>query len=115
LEETDGTTYTADEVVVVIVTTGAEDTGGAVVVTVTEAVGVAAGRLNETPAEAQRPEAAAMVFARSSAEQAFWTHGVKAVMKPEALQIHAISVGWQPVLPKLEMAQVRAHCGIESS
>lgn len=36
-------------------------------------------------------------------------------MKPLALQIQAISAVSQPVLPKLEIAQVRAHGGIASS
>jgi len=69
------------------------------------------GRDKETPACAQRPSAAAMVFCKSAAEQAAWTHGVKAVMKAVALQIHATSVSAHPVLPKLVMAHVTAHVG----
>lgn len=55
-------------------------------------VGATVGMDNETPAEEQRPSAAWIVFAKSDAEQACSTHGVKALMKAVALQIHAISV-----------------------
>jgi hypothetical protein len=73
------------------------------------------GMTRETPASAQRPPAALTVASKSAAEQAAWTHGVRAVMKPVALQIHGISVVWQPVLPKEVRAQERAQGGIWSS
>jgi len=75
-------------------------------------VGATVGMDKETPAEEQRPSAAWIVFAKSAAEQAFSTHGVKALMKAVALQIHATSVSEQPELPMLEIAQLRAHGGI---
>lgn len=74
-------------------------------------VAEADGMLKVTPWAAQRPVAALMVFSRSAGEQAAWTHGVREAMKAVALQTQAMSVGAHPVLPKLEIAQVRAHGG----
>jgi hypothetical protein len=65
----------------------AEDDGAAVVA----AVVAAPGRLNVTLAAKQSSPAAWMVCSNSAAEQALWTHGVRAVTNPEALQIQAIS------------------------
>jgi len=122
----DGTTYTeeTEETAVVcveatsVVETATDEVteAAAAEVLATEAADVAepdtGGMLNETPAALQRPSAAVIVFCRSAAEQAAWTHGVNAATKPEAWQIHLTSVVWHPTLPKLLKAQVRAHCGI---
>lgn len=126
-----GATYTEETTTAVEVVRVDEETYAAVVVVMTaaevveapaadEAVAaaleaVADGMTKETPAEAQRPVAAWIVFAKSAAEQAFSTHGVRAEMKPDALQIHAMSVVPQPELPMEEMAQDRAHCGMSAS
>jgi hypothetical protein len=67
--------------------TEAEDDGAAVVA----AVVAAPGRLNVTLAAKQSSVAAWIVCSNSAAEQALWTHGVRAVTNPEALQIQAIS------------------------
>jgi len=63
------------------------------------------GMLKETPNDAQRPLAAVMVCSTSAGVHAFSTHGVKAAMKPEALQTQAMSVCWQLVLPM----ELKAH------
>jgi hypothetical protein len=68
-------------------TEAAEDDGAAVVA----AVVAAPGRLNVTLAAKQSSPAAWMVCSNSAAEQALWTHGVRAVTNPEALQIQAMS------------------------
>jgi hypothetical protein len=68
-------------------TEAAEDDGAAVVA----AVVAAPGRLNVTLAAKQSSVAAWMVCSNSAAEQALWTHGVRAVTNPEALQIQAMS------------------------
>jgi len=73
------------------------------------------GMLKVTPADWQRVPAAAMVASSSAAEQAPWTQGRREVTKAVAWQIQAMSVVAQPVLPKLVMAQLKAHGGIWSS
>jgi len=78
-------------------------------------VAPAVGMLKVTPTPEQRPSAAWMVLAKSAAEQAPWTHGVKALMKAVAMQIHLISVSWHPEDPMEETAQVRAQDGMSES
>jgi len=78
-------------------------------------VAPAVGMLKVTPTPEQRPSAAWMVLAKSAAEQAAWTHGVKALMKAVAMQIHLISVSWHPEDPMEETAQVRAQDGMSES
>jgi len=107
---TGGTTTVSVVDITVVETSVVEDTGALVV---EDADGT--GTLKVTPADWQRVPAAAMVASSSAAEQAPWTHGRREVTKPVLLQMQAMSVVGQPVLPKLVMAQERAHGGIESS
>jgi hypothetical protein len=99
------------EVVDTSVVTGAEEAEEEDEVVAGAAV-VADGMLKVTPNWAQSPLAASIVCPTSAGVQAFSTHGVKAAMKPEALQTQAMSVWAQLVLPMDWKAQVRAHCGI---
>jgi len=69
------------------------------------------GRVRVTPASAQSLMAAPPACAISEAVQAFSTHETRLSTKEVALQIQAMSVNPQLVVPKAPVAQVIAQLG----